>query len=335
MDILTDRDISATPLDGLTVAVIGYGNQGEAHALNLRDSGVDVVVGLRAESLSRSKAELAGLRVLSVSEACAAGDVIALMVPDDVMPEVVDEAVRPHAGPGAAILFAHGFALRFGGVEPPAGLDVVMVAPMGPGLRLRERYVDGSGLPGAYSVESDVTGNAKRVALEYARAVGLTRIGLFRTTCAEETEIDLFSEQAVLCGGVTRLVRAGFETLVEAGYPPELAYMECLYELDLTVNLMRRYGIEGMRKRISRTALFGDLTRGDEVIGEEARAGMRRILSDIRDGTFARALLAEQKGGGKGIKRRMKEEAERTIEEVGKELADVAHAPDKSARRAK
>jgi ketol-acid reductoisomerase len=319
----------------LTVAVIGYGNQGEAHALNLRDSGVDVVVGLRAESLSRSKAELAGLRVLSVSEACAAGDVIALMVPDDVMPEVVDEAVRPHARPGAAVLFAHGFALRFGGVDPPAGLDVVMVAPMGPGLRLRERYVDGSGLPGAYSVESDVTGNAKRVALEYARAVGLTRIGLFRTTCAEETEIDLFSEQAVLCGGVTRLVRAGFETLVEAGYPPELAYMECLYELDLTVNLMRRYGIEGMRKRISRTALFGDLTRGDEVIGEEARAGMRRILSDIRDGTFARALLAEQKGGGKGIKRRMKEEAERTIEEVGKELADVAHAPDKSARRAK
>lgn len=325
MDILTDRDISATPLDGLTVAVIGYGNQGEAHALNLRDSGVDVVVGLRAESLSRSKAELAGLRVLSVPEACEAGDVIALMVPDDVMPEVVDEAVRPHARPGAAVLFAHGFALRFGGVEPPAGLDVVMVAPMGPGLRLRERYVEGSGLPGAYSVESDVTGNAKRVALEYARALGLTRVGLFRTTCAEETEIDLFSEQAVLCGGVTRLVRAGFETLVEAGYPPELAYMECLYELDLTVNLMRRYGIEGMRKRISRTALFGDLTRGDEVIGEEARAGMRRILSDIRDGTFARELLAEPKGGGKGIKRRMKEEAERTIEEVGKELADVAH----------
>ncbi|MFH1689966.1 MAG: ketol-acid reductoisomerase [Candidatus Eisenbacteria bacterium] len=325
MDILTDRDISGTPLDGLTVAVIGYGNQGEAHALNLRDSGVDVVVGLRAESLSRSKAELAGLRVLGVSEACETGDVIALMVPDDVMSEVIDEAVRPHAGPGAAILFAHGFPLRFGGVEPPPGVDVVMVAPMGPGLRLRERYAEGSGLPGAYSVERDVTGNATRVALEYAKAIGLTRVGLFRTTCAEETEIDLFSEQAVLCGGVTRLVRAGFETLVEAGYPPELAYMECLYELDLTVNLIGRYGIDGMRKRISRTALYGDLTRGDEVIGDEAREGMRRILSDIRDGTFARELLEEQKGGGKGIVRRMKEEAERTIEEVGKELADVAH----------
>jgi ketol-acid reductoisomerase len=333
MDIITDRDITTTPLEDATVAVIGYGNQGEAHALNLRDSGVEVVVGLRQASLSRSKAELAGLRVLSVPRACAAGDVLGLMVPDDVMPEVIDEAVMPHVKPGAALVFAHGFPLRFGGVEPPAGLDVVMVAPMGPGLRLRERYVEGGGLPGAYSVEQDATGNAKRVALEYAKAIGLTRVGLFRTTCAEETEIDLFSEQAVLCGGVTRLVRAGFETLVEAGYPPELAYMECLYELDLTVNLMRRYGIEGMRKRISRTALFGDLTRGDTVIGVEARDGMRRILEDVRDGTFARELLAEQKGGGKTIERRLKEEAERTIEEVGGELADVAHAPDKVARR--
>ena len=328
MKIITDQDIAGTPLDGLTVAVIGYGNQGEAHALNLHDAGVNVVVGLRAESLSRSKAQLAGLRVLGVAEACAAGDVVALLVPDDVMPQVVDEAVTPHMRPGAALLFAHGFPLRFGGVEPPAGVDVVMVAPMGPGLRLRERFVEGSGLPGAYSVERDATGNAKRVALEYAKAVGLTRIGLFRTTCAEETEIDLFSEQAVLCGGVTRLVRAGFETLVEAGYPPELAYMECLYELDLTVNLMRRYGIKGMRKRISRTALFGDLTRGDTVVGDGVREGMKRVLEDIRDGTFARELLEEQKGGGKNIDRRMKEEAERLIEEVGATLAEVAHGEE-------
>ena len=335
MNIITDHDIAGTPLEGRRVAIIGYGNQGEAHALNLHDAGVDVVVGLRAESLSRSRAELAGLHVLGVAEACAAGDVVALLVPDDVMSEVVDESVTPHVRPGAALLFAHGFPLRFGGVEPPPGVDVVMVAPMGPGLRLRERFVAGGGLPGAYSVERDVTGSAKRVALEYAKAVGLTRIGLFQTTCAEETEIDLFSEQAVLCGGVTRLVSAGFETLVEAGYPPELAYMECLYELDLTVNLMRRYDIKGMRKRISRTALFGDLTRGDTVIGNGVREGMKRVLEDVRDGTFARELLEEQRGGGKNIERRMREEAERTIEEIAVELADVAHAPDKGARREK
>ena len=327
MHVIKDADITGAPLEGRTVAVIGYGNQGEAHALNLRDSGVDVVVGLRAESLSRSKAELAGLRVSGVREACESGDVVALMVPDDVMPRLVEETVAPFMRQGAALLFAHGFPLTFGGVSPPPGVDVVMVAPMGPGLRLRERYVEGTGLPGAYSVERDATGNAKRTALGYAKAIGLTRVGLFRTTCAEETEIDLFSEQAVLCGGVTRLVRAGFDTLVEAGYPPELAYMECLYELDLTVNLIRRYGIKGMRERISRTALFGDLTRGDLVIGDEARAGMRRILEDVRSGKFARELLEEQRGGGKVIERRLAEEAGRPIERVGRELADVAHEP--------
>ncbi len=332
MDIITDRDISSEPLKGLTVAVVGYGNQGEAHALNLKDSGVDVVVGLRPESLSRSGAELAGLRVMDVGEACAVGDIVALMVPDDVMSEVMDEFVTPFIKSGVAVLFAHGFPIRFGDVEPPDWADVVMVAPMGPGLRLRERYLEGSGLPGAYSVERDVTGNAKTLALEYAKALGLTRVGLFRTTCAEETEIDLFSEQAVLCGGVTRLVRAGFETLVEAGYPPELAYMECLYELDLTVNLMQRYGVAGMRERISRTALFGDLTRGDAVIGEEARAGMRRILADVRNGTFAEELLEEQRSGGKNIERRMREESERLLEEVGEKLADVAHGEGKGAR---
>ena len=328
MRIIKDSDVPGTPLEGRTVAVIGYGNQGEAHALNLHDSGVNVVVGLRPESLSRSRAELAGLRVVDVPKACEAGDVVALMTPDDVMPRVIAEVVTPHTRQGSALLFAHGFPLRFGGAEPPEGVDVVMVAPMGPGLRLRERYVQGSGLPGSYSVEKDVTGNALPTALEYAKAIGLTRVGLFRTTCAEETEIDLFSEQAVLVGGMTRLVRAGFETLVEAGYPPELAYMECLYELDLTVNLMRRYGLKGLRERISTTALFGDLTRGDLVIGDETRAGMRKVLEDVRDGTFARELIEEEKDGGKAIKRRMKEEAERDIEEVGDKLSGVAHGDD-------
>lgn len=305
------------------MAVVGYGNQGEAHALNLRDSGVDVVVGLRAQSLSRSKAELAGLEVRGIPEACEAGDVVAMMVPDDAMPVVIDELISPHVRQGAAILFAHGFPLRFGGVEPPAGTDVVMVAPMGPGLRLRERYVAGSGLPGAYSVERDFTGNAKRIALEYAKGIGLTRVGLFRTGCDEETEIDLFSEQAVLCGGVTRLIGAAFETLVEGGYPPELAYMECLYELDLTVNLIRRYGIAGMRRRISRTALLGDLTRGDRVIGEESRRGMKSILEDVRDGTFARELMDES--ADEVLRRRLDEESGKLIEEVSRDLADVAH----------
>jgi len=328
MDIIREVDVPGKPLDGLTVAVIGYGNQGEAHALNLRDSGVDVVVGLRAESLSRSKAELRGLRVVSVPEACEAGNVIALMTPDDVMKELIDEVVIPNVRTGDALVFAHGYPLRFGGVEPPTGLDVVMVAPMGPGLRLRERYANGRGLPGCYSVESDVTGNAKKIALEYAKGLGLTRVGVFRTTAAEETEIDLFAEQAVLCGGVTRLVRAGFETLVEAGYPPELAYMECLYELDLTVNLIQRYGIAGMRKRISRTALFGDLTRGDRVCPDDLKCGMESILKEVQDGTFARELAAESESGGKVIEGRMKEEAERLIESVGRELEDVAHGEE-------
>jgi ketol-acid reductoisomerase len=323
MKILRDSDVPGRPLDGSTVAVIGYGNQGEAHALNLRDSGVDVVVGLRAQSLSRSKAELAGLEVRGIPEACEAGDVVAMMVPDDAMPDVIAELILPHIKQGAAILFAHGFPLRFGGVAPPAGTDVVMVAPMGPGIRLRERFVAGSGLPGAYSVEQDFTGNAKRIALEYAKAIGLTRVGLFRTRSGEETEIDLFSEQAVLCGGVTRLIGAAFETLVEAGYPPELAYMECLYELDLTVNLIRRYGIAGMRKRISRTALLGDLTRGDRVIGEESRRGMKSILADVRDGTFARDLMDES--ADETLRRRLEEESEKLIERVSRELKDVAH----------
>jgi ketol-acid reductoisomerase len=325
MRILNDNDLVGKPLAGKTVAVLGYGNQGEAHALNLRDSGVRVVVGLRAESLSRPKAEAEGLAVVAPEEACVGADVVALMVPDEAMPTFVPTVVVPNVRPGAALLFAHGFPIRFGGLEPPEGLDVVMVAPMGPGLRLRELYLEGSGLPAAVAVEQDVTKRARHAALMYAKALGSGRVGIFETTFSDETEIDLFSEQAVLTGGVTRLIQAGYDTLVEAGYEPALAYMECLYELELTVNLIRRYGIRGMRERISRTALLGDLTRGDLVIGPESREGMRTILAQVRDGTFARELLEDERAGGERLRRLVEEAEALPIEEEGKRLASVAH----------
>ncbi len=325
MRILTDKDLGRYSLAGRTVAVLGYGNQGEAQARNLAESGVDVVVGLRPGSSSLERAAGTGLAVDDDRAACARGDVVALMIPDEAMPTYVADVIAPTIRDGAAILFAHGFPIRFGGVQLPEGVDVIMVAPMGPGLRLRELYVEGSGLPASFAIERDVTGRARETALAYAKAIGCGRIGLFETTFADETEIDLFSEQAVLVGGVTRLIEAGFKTLVDAGYDPELAYLECLYELDLTVNLIRRYGIAGMRERISRTALFGDLTRGDLVIGQESRDGMRAILRSVRDGTFAREFLDDDREGGRELRRRLEETLGRTIEKVGKDLASVAH----------
>ena len=325
MRILRDDDLVGKPLSGKTVAVLGYGNQGEAHALNLRDSGVKVVVGLPAESLSRPKAEAEGLTVLTPEEASGKGDVVALMVPDEIMPSFVPTVVVPNVRPGAALLFAHGFPIRFGGVEPPHGQDVVMVAPMGPGLRLRELYLEGSGLPAAVAVEQDVTKRGRHTALMYAKALGSGRVGIFETTFSDETEIDLFSEQAVLAGGVTRLIQAGYDTLVEAGYEPALAYMECLFELELTVNLIRRYGIRGMREKISRTALLGDLTRGDLVIGPESREGMRTILAQVRDGTFARELLEDERAGGERLRRLIEESEALPIEGERKRITDIAH----------
>jgi len=326
MRILTDNDIEGVPLAGKTVAVLGFGNQGEAQALNLRDSGVRVIVGLRPGSETRRRAAEAGFEISSLGDAVAVGDVVALMVPDDVMASVVAEAVEPSLEAGATVVFAHGFPLRFGGVVLPDGVDVVVVAPMGPGVRLRERFLEGAGLPASFAVVRDATGRARRTALEYGKAIGCARVGLFETTVAEETEIDLFSEQAVLCGGITRLIAAAFDTLVEAGYSPELAYLECAYELDLTVGLIRRYGISGMRERISHTALYGDLTRGDRVIGAESRAGMRAILSDVRDGTFAREMEEDEKAGGAQLKEFLERERGRLIEEVGRRLADVVRA---------
>ncbi len=327
MAIITEKDIQGEPLCGKTVSVFGYGNQGEAQALNLRDSGVQVSVALRPESRSSGRARAAGFDVLSPGEAAARADVCSLLVSDEAMAGFIAEVVAPNVREGAALVFAHGYALRFGGVTPPEGTDVVVVAPMGPGLRLRERYEEGGGLPASFAVEQDVTGEARAIALEYAKAIGCARVGLFETTATEETEIDLFAEQAVLCGGVTRLIEAGFDTLVEAGYSPELAYLECLYELDLTVNLIRRFGISGMRERISRIALYGDLTRGDRVIGADVRDGMRQVLNEVRDGTFAGEMVSDEISGGAALEDALSRERAKPIEEVGRRLAEVAHEP--------
>lgn len=328
MKVITDRQIRGNPLSRRSVAVIGFGSQGEAQALNLRDSGVPVVVGLRPRSRSAGRSRAAGFETLPVGEAAGRADVVALLVPDEVARGVFDASIARRLRPAAAVLFAHGFAVRFSGLSVPEGRDVVMVAPMGPGQRLRERYLEGSGLPASVAVHRDATGRARRTALGYAKAIGCARVGVFETTFAEETEIDLFAEQAVLCGGVTRLVTAAFDTLVEAGYDPALAYMECIYELDLTVDLIRRYGIAGMRKRISRTALFGDLTRGGLAVGEGMRGGMRKVLRGVRTGAFARDWLADGRSGHRVLKKRLAEESDRAIERVGRRLRRVAHGED-------
>ena len=328
MKVITDRQIRGNPLSRRSVAVIGFGSQGEAQALNLRDSGVPVVVGLRPRSRSAGRSRAAGFETLPVGEAAGRADVVALLVPDEVARGVFDASIARRLRPAEAVLFAHGFAVRFSGLSVPEGRDVVMVAPMGPGQRLRERYLEGSGLPASVAVHRDATGRARRTALGYAKAIGCARVGVFETTFAEETEIDLFAEQAVLCGGVTRLVTAAFDTLVEAGYDPALAYMECIYELDLTVDLIRRYGIAGMRKRISRTALFGDLTRGGLAVGEGMRGGMRKVLRGVRTGAFARDWLADGRSGHRVLKKRLAEESDRAIERVGRRLRRVAHGED-------
>lgn len=325
MRVTTEREIRGQPLAGKAVSVIGFGNQGEAHALNLKDSGVSVAIGLRPGSRSRKRAAGFGLEVSGVEEACSGADVVALMLPDEVLPKVFADSVAPYVKEGSALVFAHGFAVRFGGIEPPAGVDLVMVAPMGPGQRLRERYVEGSGLPASIAVGRDATGAARQVALEYGKGIGCARIGLLETTFTEEVEIDLFSEQAVLAGGVTRLIAAGFETLVEAGYSPQIAYIQCLYELKLTVDLIHRYGISGMRGRISGTALFGDLTRGHRVIGPSVKTAMKEVLEEVRDGTFAAEWRSDGAKNHPVLKRRLAEESDSMIEDVGRELAGILH----------
>ncbi|HET9072362.1 MAG TPA: ketol-acid reductoisomerase [Acidimicrobiales bacterium] len=316
-------DADPSLIAGRKVAVIGYGSQGHAHALNLRDSGVDVRVGLREGSGSRAKAEAAGLPVASIADAAAEADVIVLLAPDTDQPAIFEESIVPHLSDGKAVLFAHGFAVRFGLISAPAGVDVIMVAPKGPGHLVRRTYVGGGGVPALIAVDQDATGTAKALALSYADAIGGTRAGVLETTFAEETETDLFGEQVVLCGGLTALIQAGFETLVEAGYEPESAYFECLHEMKLIVDLLYEHGISGMRYSISTTAEYGDLTRGPRIVSEGVRAEMRQILEEIRSGKFAEEWVAEYRAGLPNFKRLEAEGQAHPIEEVGARLRSM------------
>ena len=318
--IYYDQDASVEELAGRTVAVIGYGSQGHAHALNLRDSGVSVVVGLPEGSRSRARAQAEGLTVLTPAEAAGRANIVMMLVPDTDQPRVFAEAVRPRLRPGRTLMFAHGFGVRFGGIEPPAGVDVSMVAPKAPGHRVREVFRAGQGTPALLAVEQDASGRALQTALAYARAIGCTRAGVIETTFAEETETDLFGEQAVLCGGVSALVRAGFETLVEAGYQPEIAYFECLHELKLIVDLMYRGGLSYMRYSVSDTAEHGDYTGGPRVVTQETRREMTRMLGEIRSGAYARAWMAENAAGRPEFEARRRAERGQLLETVGARL---------------
>jgi ketol-acid reductoisomerase len=319
-DMLYDKDVDLSVLKGKTVAVLGYGSQGHAHALNLKDSGVDVVVGLRPGSPSRSDAEEEGLEVLDVAEATSRGDLVMVLLPDEKQAQVWREEISDGIADGDLLLFAHGFSIHFGQIEPPAGVDVGMVAPKGPGHLVRRQFAEGRGVPCLTAVHQDATGTAREKVLAYASGIGGGRAGIIETTFKDETETDLFGEQAVLCGGLTELARAGFETLVEAGYDPRLAYFECLHELKLIVDLMYEKGIQGMRHSISNTAEYGDMTRGRRVVSEETRAEMRKILADIQSGEFAKEWIAENEAGQENFQRMREEAADHEVEKVGSEL---------------
>jgi ketol-acid reductoisomerase len=322
-DIFYDSDADLSLLQGKTVAILGYGSQGHAHALNLKDSGVDVVVGLRPDSSSRAKAEEAGLEVLDIAEAASRGDAVMILLPDEKQAEVWEAEIADGIAPGNLLLFAHGFAIHFEQIVPPAGVDVGMVAPKGPGHLVRRQYEEGRGVPCLMAVQQDATGKAHDLVLAYAAGIGGGRAAVIETTFKDECETDLFGEQAVLCGGASQLVRAGFETLVEAGYDPRLAYFECLHELKLIADLMYEKGIQGMRYSISNTAEYGDMTRGKRVIGEESRAAMKEILGEIQSGEFAKEWIAENRAGGENLARMREEGAGHEVEKVGKGLRDT------------
>jgi ketol-acid reductoisomerase len=315
-----DHDADLSLIQKKKVAIIGYGSQGHAHALNLKDSGVDVVVGLPEKSKSVEKAQNAGLKVYSIADAAKWADVIMILVPDQSQADVYAKNIKQHMTTGKTLMFAHGFNIRFGFIAPPEGVDISLVAPKSPGHRVREVYTEGGGVPGLIAVQQDASGTAHDLALSYAKGIGCTRAGVYETTFKEEAETDLFGEQAVLCGGTSALVKAAFDTLVEAGYAPEMAYFECLHELKLIVDLMYRGGLAYMRYSISDTAEYGDYTAGPRIVTDETRKAMKQLLTDIQDGTFANAFMAENKSGRKKFQAMRDAEAAHPIEKVGAEL---------------
>ena len=320
MNIYYDKDADISIIRGLKVTIIGYGSQGHAHANNLKDSGVDVTVGLRPGSISEAKAKKAGLAVKPIEEAVSDADVVMILAPDEHQARLYQDKVAPNIKQGAALAFAHGFNIHFQQIEPRADLDVIMIAPKGPGHLVRNTYTQGAGVPSLIAVFQDASGRAKNLALSYASANGGGRAGIIETTFREETETDLFGEQAVLCGGATALVQAGFETLTEAGYAPEMAYFECLHELKLIVDLMYEGGIANMRYSISNSAEYGDLTRGPRVITGETKQEMRRILTEIQNGEFAREFILENQAGAATLKAKRRIGRDHQIEQVGEKL---------------
>jgi len=322
-NVYYEADADPSIIRGRKVAIIGYGSQGHAHALNLKESGVDVCVGLREGSSSKAKAENAGLAVKSIDDASEWADVIMILAPDTEQKAIFDNHIASHLKPGDAIAFAHGFNVRFGRITAPEGVDSIMIAPKGPGHLVRRTYTEGGGVPALIAVDQDATGNAKALALSYAEAIGGARAGVIETTFPEETETDLFGEQVVLCGGLTKLVQYGFETLTEAGYAPEMAYFECLHEVKLIVDLMYEEGIAGMRYSISDTAEYGDLTRGPRIITEDTKAEMKKILGEIQSGQFADEWVAESVSGRENYHRMLVEGKKLPIEVVGAKLRSM------------
>ena len=318
-----EKDADLSLIRGKKVAIIGYGSQGHAHSLNLKESGVDVRVGLQDGSKSKAKAEAAGLAVKSVSDAAKEADVIMILAPDTAQPAIYEEHIAPNLEAGNMLMFAHGFNIRYGTIEPPKNVDVTMIAPKSPGHRVRETYQEGGGVPGLLAVHQDATGQADALAMSYASGIGCARAGVLTTTFTEETETDLFGEQAVLCGGASELVKAGFETLVEAGYQPEVAYFECLHELKLIVDLMYRGGLNYMRYSVSNTAEWGDYVSGPRVIGEESKQAMKQILAEIQDGTFAKRWIDENKNGRPEFNSIRRAEQEQTLGKVGTQLRSM------------